>query len=478
MNWLEWILSWLCPVTVTVRHVTNLPFSRTEVWDFHTKPGIFSRLTPPFFPWATLKSATEPFSLKDGIANISILKLFTLTAKHNAAAFRDGEQFQDQMFHALFFWKWKHTHEFVAIAENESLIIDTVTFCLPLGPILNLLMGWFMRQNLSDLFAYRKRVITLELEQHSQNNPEKKRLKFAISGSSGLIGTNLTSYLTTGGHDVQCVVRPCSTALFRPGVSTVMKDDPNAFEDKDVVIHLSGRGILSWPFRFTKSQKAALRSSRVDSTRELVRILSKLRNPPKVLIVANGNAGYRQNTEDAQTEEDDFGSAESGFLGQLAKDWESVALDASNLGIRVITLRIGPVLTPQGGMLAILWPLHFIFLGHYFGNGLNRLSWVGLEEVLSLVEFSSIHERICGPINVINPGAVANREFSKILAHHLNRCTFLPGVPSFLIHLAFGKEMADETVLSDFYTAPSDKLVSAGYRFSFLSLEEYLKHAL
>ena len=72
------------------------------------------------------------------------------------------------------------------------------------------------------------------------------------------------------------------TDLFRPGVSTVLKDDPDAFESKDVIIHLSGRGILSWPFRFTKAQKAALRSSRVDSTQELVQILSKLKNPPKV----------------------------------------------------------------------------------------------------------------------------------------------------------------------------------------------------
>ena len=106
----------------------------------------------------------------------------------------------------------------------------------------------------------------------------------------------------------------------------------------------------------------------------------------------------------AQTENDDFGSAQSGFLGTLAKEWQQVALEASKFGIRVVTLRIGPVLTPKGGMLALIWPLHYLFsLGHHFGDGRSRLPWVGLEGnqidlfrvVLSSKKHKSFHSHQC-----------------------------------------------------------------------------------
>jgi len=297
-------------------------------------------------------------------------------------------------------------------------------------------------------------------------------MKILITGSSGLVGTSLVSSLSGKGHDLIRLTRTPSTAsgtiiLWDPHASEVVRDD--RLEDLDVAVHLAGENIGSG--RWTPLKKASIRNSRVQGTGLLSRTLSHLNRPPKVFISASATGFYGNRGDELLTEESPIGE---GFLPGVCRDWEE-ATELARDRMRVVMLRTGFILSPRDGGLARMLPMFKAGLGGVVGNGRQWMSWIDLEDVVGVIHLAMRDNSLTGPLNVVSPEPVRNREFTKILGKVLGRPTFLP-LPAFLAEAALG-EMAEELLLASARVKP-EKLARAGYSFKYPLLEASLRHCL
>jgi uncharacterized protein (TIGR01777 family) len=298
-------------------------------------------------------------------------------------------------------------------------------------------------------------------------------MRIAITGSTGLIGSEVVDFLSSGGHEVVRVVRRADT----PGENVVRWDparreiDAGGLEGIDAVIHLAGENVGSG--RWTASRKAVLRDSRVDGTRFLCDTLGTLARPPKTLVCASAIGIYGARGEEALTEES---PAAEGFLPGVCREWEAASAPAARKGIRVVALRLGVVLSSKGGALSRMLPLFRAGLGGVIGSGRQYVSWVALDEI-PLILLHTLHCRdLGGPVNAVAPRPVTNREFTEALGSALSRPTPLP-VPAFALRLAVGREMADALLLASARVLPR-RLEETGYVFRFPELGAALRHLL
>lgn len=295
-------------------------------------------------------------------------------------------------------------------------------------------------------------------------------MKIAITGSTGLVGSALVPFLTTGGHHVTQIVRTSKTeadALWNPGTGQI---DAARLEGLDAVVHLAGENIAAR--RWNAEQKARLRDSRVKGTNLLCETLAKLQRPPRVLISASAIGYYGDQGDRELTEESPSGS---GFLPEVCRDWEAATEAATKGGIRVVQLRFGVILSPRGGALAKMLTPFRLGLGGRIGDGRQWMSWIALDDVVGCIHHALATDSLHGPVNAVAPRPVTNREFTKTLAKVLRRPTLFP-MPGFLARLAFG-EMADELLLASTRVFPR-ALLDSSYRFLYGDLESALRHLL
>ena len=294
-------------------------------------------------------------------------------------------------------------------------------------------------------------------------------MRILVSGSSGLVGSALVPFLTTSGHSVTRLVRSSpgkDEARWDPAAGTI---DAASLEGHDAVVHLAGENIAE---RWTPERKARIKDSRVKGTRLLAETLGRLAQPPKVLVAASA-IGYYGDRGDALLREDS--ASGSGFLAEVAREWEAATAAAATKGIRVVNLRSGVVLSPRGGALAKMLLPFKLGLGGVVGSGKQHWSWIALDDLLGIILFALNTETLKGPVNAVSPKPVTNSEFTKTLGRVLWRPTIFP-MPAFAARLALG-EMADELLLSSTRVDPA-KLVAAGYPFRFPELEAALRHLL
>ena len=300
-------------------------------------------------------------------------------------------------------------------------------------------------------------------------------MRIAITGSSGLIGSALTTRFGRDGHAVTRVVR--RTSLRDPDHGTVAWDPaagviaPAGLEAFDAVIHLAGEDIAAG--RWTSRRKQRIRDSRIRGTRLLSETLAGLAHKPRVLISASGVGFYGHHEPDDPV--DEASPRGRGFLADLARDWEQAAAPAVAAGIRVVHTRFGIVLSPRGGALAKMLPPFRMGLGGQVGNGRQVMSWIALDDVLSVMSHAIAHDSLSGPVNVVSPNPVTNAEFTRLLAQALGRPAVLP-LPAFAARLLFG-EMADALLLGGARVIPR-RLEDTGFRFAYPRLEQALQHLL
>ena len=293
-----------------------------------------------------------------------------------------------------------------------------------------------------------------------------------VSGASGFIGSALVPTLTAGGHTVTRLVR--STP--RPGQAEIPWNPAArsigtpALEGLDAVVHLAGDNIAAG--RWTAAKKASIRDSRVQGTTVLCEALAQLVKPPKALLCASAIGYYGDRGETTLREASPPGT---GFLAEVCQAWEAATALAVQRGIRVVHLRFGMVLSPAGGPLAKMLTPFRLGLGGVVGTGKQYMSWIALDDVLGAIQHALSPEALQGPVNVVAPQAVTNREFTTTLGKVLRRPTRIP-LPAFAARLLFG-EMADALLLASTRVVPG-RLVASGYKFHYPALAEALQHLL
>jgi uncharacterized protein (TIGR01777 family) len=246
--------------------------------------------------------------------------------------------------------------------------------------------------------------------------------------------------------------------------------DAARLEGIDGVVHLAGANIAGQ--RWSDSYKQEIRESRVKGTRLIAETLAKLTNKPRVLVCASAIGYYGDRGGEELTEDSPPGT---GFLPEVCTAWENACQAARDAGIRTVNTRIGVVLSKDGGALKSMLLPFKLGLGGVVGNGGQYFSWMAIDDIVNALQFVLTNESQTGPVNLVSPQTVTNREFTKTLGRVLGRPTFFP-MPAFAARLAFG-EMADELLLSSTRVVPR-KLQSAGFAYSYSQLELTLQHLL
>lgn len=294
----------------------------------------------------------------------------------------------------------------------------------------------------------------------------------AVTGSSGFLGSAFVSSLSAGGHRViplvRREVRPGEDALRWDPVSGAIASPGSAIAD--AVVHLAGESIAGG--RWTAAKKQRIRESRVDATRRLTDTLTRLAKPPAVLVCASAIGYYGHRGDEVLTEESRPGA---GFLADVGREWEAASAAAILRGIRVVTLRIGIVLSPAGGALAKMLTPFRLGLGGVIGGGAQWMSWIALDDVIGALRHALGTDALRGPVNAVAPAPVTNAEFTRTLGRVLRRPTLVP-MPAFAARLALG-EMADELLLSSQRVLPA-RLLASGFAFRYPTLEGALRHEL
>jgi len=295
-------------------------------------------------------------------------------------------------------------------------------------------------------------------------------MKVLISGSSGFIGSQLTKYLNSKGHEIIRVVR--KKADNSDEISWDIKNKKynlTDYEGFDAFINLSGENIFGY---WTKAKKNKIIESRINSTKLLTEIISRLNSPPKTLISASAIGYYGDRGDEALDEQSQKGI---GFFPDLAENWENSANMARKEKVRVVNLRIGLVLSGNGGALKKMIRPFRLGLGGNIADGSMYWSWISLDDLVSSVLFILNDKTIEGPVNIVSNNSLKNKDFTKILGKVLSRPTILP-VPAILIKTFLG-EFGNEALLASTRVIPR-KLLDSGFSFLHTDLESTLKEII
>lgn len=293
-------------------------------------------------------------------------------------------------------------------------------------------------------------------------------LRIAISGASGFLGSALMARLQREHITIQRLRRAeregvgPSDIAWQPNTGQI---DLASLDGVNAVINLSGEQIAQ---RWTAKRKRAIRDSRVDSTTLLARSIETLPHPPRVFVSGSAIGIYGDRGDEELDEESQLGSD---FLAEVAEAWEQSTEPARAAGIRVVLIRTGVVLSPNGGALARMLPFFKLGLGGKIGSGAQWMSWIGLRDWLSAVELALATE-ISGPLNLVAPNPVTNEEFARTLGRVVGRPAIVP-VPELAVNFVFG-EMGRATLLASQRIRPR-RLLEAGFEFAHPTLEQALR---
>jgi uncharacterized protein (TIGR01777 family) len=304
-------------------------------------------------------------------------------------------------------------------------------------------------------------------------------MRVLISGSTGMVGTELIELLKRKGHQPVRLVRH-GGHFDEPQVGwNIQKGLFNAheLENIDAVVHLAGENIAG--HRWSDEQKRKIVDSRVKSTRLLAETMSKMEHPPHTFVCASAVGYYGNRGDDVLTEVSGPGQ---GFLADVCRQWEAAAEPArQNKDIRVVTPRFGMILSPKGGALkAMYWPFRLGVAGN-LGNGKQYMSWVALPDVAGAILHVLAHPEIRGIVNVTAPNPVTNAEFTSTMRHvlfppFLPMHYWTPPAPAFAVKMALG-EMGKELLLASQRVLPV-MLQENGYQFQYPDLQPTLETLL
>ncbi|MHC4931805.1 MAG: NAD-dependent epimerase/dehydratase family protein, partial [Planctomycetota bacterium] len=298
------------------RRQTRIPAPAAEVFDWHARPGAIERLTPP---WERIEISGRNGGIdKEGSRVVVKTRLgpffMRWVAEHRG--FEAGRQFRDLQIEGPFA-HWEHTHSFEPDGPDACLLEDHIEYALPGGRLGRLLGGSMVRDRLARLFDYRHQTTASDLAAHRRS---ASTMRIGVSGASGLLGSALVPFLTTGGHEVQRIARRKDWDFDLDGLGGL-----------DAVVHLAGENLAMG--RWTAAKKERIRASRVEGTRRIAEHVAGLRRMPRALVVASAVGFYGDRGDELLEEESPGGE---GFLAEVCRDWEAAPRPAEQAGVRVV----------------------------------------------------------------------------------------------------------------------------------------------
>lgn len=295
-------------------------------------------------------------------------------------------------------------------------------------------------------------------------------MKILVSGSTGLIGTELIRQLQARGDEVTPLVRHRDEKGVYWDLNR-FRLNPDDFEGYDAIVHLAGENIGER--RMTERRKQSIWDSRVVTTEYLNQTIDKLSRKPKVLVCASAVGFYGNRGDDILTEATSKGL---GYFASLCETWENTARTAEQHGIRVVNLRSGIVLDKAGGSLAKQLPMFKLQIGGRLGNGHQWMSWISLPDEVRAIMHILDTESLSGPVNLTSPEPVTNGAYTAVLAMVLRRYAIFP-TPRPLLKLVMGETITDEALLASQRAIPK-KLLDSGFSFQFPFIKDALENTL
>ncbi|MQG09661.1 MAG: TIGR01777 family protein [SAR202 cluster bacterium] len=296
-------------------------------------------------------------------------------------------------------------------------------------------------------------------------------MKILISGSSGLIGKSLINFLESKKHEIFILTRNIKenskNSIFWDPYKNII--DLNKIENFDVFINLNGSSIAKIMMlgRIKFGSKKSIYNSRIISTKFLRNCVEKLSNPPKLYMTASACGYYGDRGNSAVEESSKPGL---GFLSDTAKIWENIAIP-NKKNVRVVNLRLGLVITKNGGIIKSSKFIYKSYLGGKYGNGNQWWPWISMKDTIRAVEHIIENKSINGPVNLVSPKLIRNKDFVKELSIYFKKPAIL-NLPSYIIKIFFG-EIANEALLSSQKVIPK-KLSETNFSWEHL----YIKQAL
>lgn len=293
-----------------------------------------------------------------------------------------------------------------------------------------------------------------------------------LTGGTGLIGRRLCQHWLEQGYRLTVWSRKPEQVSHLCGASVrgIAHPDDLGHEPVDAVVNLAGAPIADRPW--TRKRKMLLWDSRITLTEQLMTWLERREQKPRVLISGSavgwyGDGGERELDETSQPVSEDFAS-------RLCIAWEETAQRAQALGIRVVLLRTGLVLSSDGGMLQRLLPPFKLGMGGPIGSGRQWMPWVHIDDQIAAIDFLLNREDTQGPYNACAPSPVRNRDFARTLAAILHRPAFMP-MPAIALRLLMGEL---SILLLGGQRAHPSRLQEAGFAFRFTDLHAALENLL
>jgi uncharacterized protein len=298
-------------------------------------------------------------------------------------------------------------------------------------------------------------------------------VRVLVTGASGLIGSALCDALfARGDHVVGLSRNPSRARQANPRVTwhkwepTLERPDPAAFEGVEGVVHLLGEPIDQ---KWTDEAKQRILESRRQGTHNLVQAIEALETPPKVLVSQSGVGHYGDRGDEVVDESDGPGDS---FDAQVTVAWEAAAHELDATDVRLVVVRTGQVLAPEGGMLGEMLTPFKLGVGGPIAGGEQYLSWIHIDDEVGILLWALDNEKVDGTINATAPQPATNKDFSKALGRALNRPAIVP-VPGLVLDLKFGKEFGQ--VLRGGQRAIPKRTQELGYSFKYPDLDEALK---
>ncbi len=452
---------------------SEMPVSPAELFEWHARPGALQRLLPP---WQGVRVISSTGGIEKG-ARVTVSVpvgpgRVRLVAEHTN--YREGEMFRDVQASGPFAL-WEHTHRFEPAGDRSSMLEDSIRYALPAGRAGDLVGGSMFRRDLDRMFDFRHERTRLDLLAHGRYRDRGSK-EILLSGAGGLVGSEFSAFLTTGGHGVTPMTRKTGDGrgvAWSPEEGRIEAEKLSRF---DAIVHLAGESIVG---RWTGQKKRKIRDSRVKGTRLIAEALAKMPERsaaglrrPGTLVVASATGFYGDRGDEVLSEESTSGG---GFLAGVCREWEEACEPARQAGIRVVNVRIGLVLIPRGGLLGTLLPLFRAGLGGRVGDGRQWMGWIAIDDLVDVLHAAVMDETLSGPVNATAPNPVTNGDFTRTLGRVLRRPT-VAAVPRFALRAALG-ESADELALASTRALPR-RLQERSHPFRYAELEPALRFSL